>query len=35
VSESLRIPASIWKQALDGLIADDHTALSTTSRPKR
>jgi len=26
VSESLRVPASIWKQALDGLIAEDHTA---------
>jgi non-heme chloroperoxidase len=26
VSESLRVPASIWKQALDALIADDHTA---------
>jgi non-heme chloroperoxidase len=25
VEESLRVPAAIWKQALDGLIADDHT----------
>ena len=27
VAESLRVPAAIWKQALDGLIADDHSAL--------
>jgi len=25
VAESLRVPAAIWKKALDGLIADDHT----------
>jgi pimeloyl-ACP methyl ester carboxylesterase len=26
VSESLKVPASVWQQALDGLIADDHSA---------
>jgi pimeloyl-ACP methyl ester carboxylesterase len=26
VTESLRVPATVWKQALDGLIAEDHTA---------
>lgn len=26
VEESLEVPASVWQQALDGLIADDHSA---------
>jgi non-heme chloroperoxidase len=26
VQESLKVPAAIWQQALDGLIADDHSA---------
>jgi pimeloyl-ACP methyl ester carboxylesterase len=26
VMESLKVPATIWQQALDGLIADDHSA---------
>jgi non-heme chloroperoxidase len=26
VSESLKVPASVWKQALTGLIAEDHSA---------
>lgn len=26
VSESLKLPASVWKQALNGLIAEDHSA---------
>lgn len=26
VAESLKVPASIWKQALDGLLAEDHSA---------
>jgi non-heme chloroperoxidase len=26
VSESLRVPATVWKQALDALIVEDHTA---------
>lgn len=26
VEESLKVPASVWRQALDGLLADDHSA---------
>jgi len=26
VAESLKVPAAIWKQALDGLLAEDHSA---------
>ena len=26
VEESLKVPASVWKQALDGLLVEDHTA---------
>lgn len=26
VNESLKVPASVWQQALDGLLADDHSA---------
>jgi non-heme chloroperoxidase len=26
VAESLKVPASVWQQALDGLLADDHSA---------
>lgn len=26
VAESLKVPASIWRQALDGLLAEDHSA---------
>ncbi|NUP08580.1 MAG: alpha/beta hydrolase [Polyangiaceae bacterium] len=34
VSESLKVPAAIWQQALDGLIADDHSSqLSSITAP--
>jgi pimeloyl-ACP methyl ester carboxylesterase len=26
VAESLKVPATVWKQALDGLLAEDHTS---------
>lgn len=34
VSESLKLPASIWQQALEGLVVEDHAAaLSTITAP--
>ncbi len=34
VAESLKVPATVWHQALDGLLADDHsTALSGIEAP--
>lgn len=34
VSESLKVPATVWKQALDGLLAEDHTAQLPQIRAK-
>lgn len=34
VSESLKLPASIWQQTLDGMLAEDHTAQLERIRAK-